>query len=203
MKSALTPRQQRVYDFIAREIQSRGLPPTVREIARQFSLSVGAVQGYLRALEMKGSITRAKERARGLFLTVKAELAPKLRLPILGRVPAGVPLEAITDIEDYLSVDESIAKQANFALRVRGDSMTPAIYDGDLVLVKYTRQANNGDIVIAFLEDEGEATVKTLRKDGSDLFLEAINPRYRPIKDRPFEIVGKVTSLIRTFFQSP
>jgi len=201
MKDALTPHQQRIFDFIARQIESKGLPPTIREIGTNFSLSIGAVQGYLDVLERKGAISRARDRARGLFLAVRKQIDERLRLPILGRVPAGVPLEAITDVEDYLSVDEAIAKQANFALRVKGDSMTPDICEGDLVLVKHTPQAHNGDVVIALMDDDGEATVKTFRRAGEELFLEAANPKYRPIKGRPFRVVGKVTSLIRTFFR--
>lgn len=199
MNNNLTPKQNKVYLFIARRIDSLGFPPTIREMAEHFSCNIGTIQAYLRALEKKGAIKKLKEQARGIMIVGK-KLKDQFRIPILGRVVAGVPLEAISDTEDYLSVDESIAKQANFALRVRGDSMAPEFHEGDLVLVKHTPQADNGDVVIALLEDEGAATVKRLRKKGKEMILEATNPRYAPIVGRPFTVIGKVTSLIRTFY---
>jgi repressor LexA len=200
MTDELTKSQQRVFDVIADKIQKTGLPPTIREIAERLSVSIGAVQDHLDALEKKGVLKRVKDRARGLLIAGRRDVGQKVSLPILGRVPAGLPLEAISNVEDYLSIDESIAKQANFVLRIKGDSMSPEIHDGDLALVKTTQVAENGDIVVAMLQDDGEATVKTLRRKGRDIFLEAINPSYAPIQGRPFTIVGKVTSLIRTFF---
>jgi repressor LexA len=123
----------------------------------------------------------------------------KLRLPILGRVPAGQPLEAIADVEDYLAVDEAIAKSANFALRVKGDSMFPEINDGDVVLVQSTNVAQNGDVVVATVDDN-EATVKRLRRVGGDVYLQPANPAYPIIRGKDINVVGRVTSLIRTFF---
>lgn len=200
MTDTLTDRQQNILDFISEQIQDAGYPPTIREIGKKFSISIGAVQGHIEALERKGVLKKAKDHARGLIIAARREVAGKIGLPILGRVVAGVPLEAISNVEDYLSVDESIAKQANFVLRVKGDSMFPEFREGDLVLVKNTEAANNGDVVIAYLEDEAEATVKRLRRKGKDIFLEAANPKYLPIRDRSFTVIGRVTSLIRTFF---
>ncbi len=199
MTNELTQRQKKVLDYITRQVDGAGMPPTIREIGAQFSISIGTVQGYLRALEKKGVIKKAKERARGLMISARKSIGAKIRLPILGRVAAGNPLEAISDIEDYLSVDEHIAKQANFVLRVKGDSMMPEMREGDLVLVKTAKTADSGDVIIAYLEDDGEATVKRLRKRGAHAYLEPANPKYSPIMDKPFSVVGKVTSLIRTF----
>lgn len=194
----LTPPQRRVLDFIEGQVRRSGIPPTVREIARRLSVSIGTVQGHLSTLERKGVIEKTPETARGLAVAARRDDRKKLRLPVLGRVPAGVPIEAISNVEDYLSVDEAIARRANFVLRVKGDSMLPDIREGDLVLVQTTPMADNGDVVIAYVDD-GEATVKRLRKAEREMYLEAANPAYPPIKKR-FTIVGKVTSLIRTFF---
>jgi repressor LexA len=194
----LTSRQQEIYNFIASEIQTAGLPPTVREIAGHFDIFPKAVQDHLAALEKKGVLHRAKDRARGLIMEARGALQ-KIRIPILGRVPAGQPLEAIADVEDYLAVDEAIAKSANFALRVKGDSMFPEINDGDVVLVQSTNVAQNGDVVVATVDDN-EATVKRLRRAGGDVYLQPANPAYPIIRGKDINVVGRVTSLIRTFF---
>ena len=194
----LTSRQQEIYNFIASEIQTAGLPPTVREIAGHFDIFPKAVQDHLAALEKKEVLRRAKDRARGLIMEARGAVQ-KLRLPILGRVPAGQPLEAIADVEDYLAVDEAIAKSANFALRVKGDSMFPEINDGDVVLVQSTNVAQNGDVVVATVDDN-EATVKRLRRVGGDVYLQPANPAYPIIRGKDITVVGRVTSLIRTFF---
>lgn len=194
----LTSRQQEIYNFIASEIQTAGLPPTVREIAGHFDIFPKAVQDHLAALEKKGVLRRAKDRARGLIMEARGAVQ-KLRLPILGRVPAGQPLEAIADVEDYLAVDEAIAKSANFALRVKGDSMFPEINDGDVVLVQSTNVAQNGDVVVATVDDN-EATVKRLRRVGGDVYLQPANPAYPIIRGKDITVVGRVTSLLRTFF---
>jgi repressor LexA len=194
----LTSRQQEIYNFIASEIQTAGIPPTVREIAGHFDIFPKAVQDHLAALEKKGVLHRAKDRARGLIMEARGALQ-KIRIPILGRVPAGQPLEAIADVEDYLAVDEAIAKSANFALRVKGDSMFPEINDGDVVLVQSTSVAQNGEVVVATVDDN-EATVKRLRRAGGDVYLQPANPAYPIIRGKDITIVGRVTSLIRTFF---
>ena len=175
------------------------MPPTVREIAAHFKIFPKAVQDHISALERKGALTKAKDRARGLMLEVRKVVNEQFRVPILGRVPAGAPLEAIADIEDYLAVDEAMARRANFALRVKGDSMAPQILDGDMVLVKNTPVAENGETVVATLED-GESTVKRFRRHGRQICLEPVNPAYPVIRSPHIKIVGVVTSLIRTFF---
>ncbi|MGQ0644033.1 MAG: transcriptional repressor LexA [Elusimicrobiota bacterium] len=196
MDARPTPAQAKIFDFVARQVRREGLPPTVREIAAAFKVSIGTVQDHLAALERKGLLNKAPEKARGLLIPLKSDAARQRRLPILGRVPAGNPIEAISDVADYLSVDEEIAKRANFALRVKGDSMHPRIEDGDMVLVRITPTAQDGDIVVAYFQEEGEATVKLFRRKGADPYLEPINPKYSPIT-KPFSILGTVTSLIR------
>ncbi len=198
MNKPLTKRQKNVLSYITKQIQQKGIPPTIREIGAHFSLSIGAIQDHLKNLEKKGVLKKTKERARALMVSVKKDINEKIRLPILGSVKAGIPIEAISNVEDYLSVDEAIAKQANFVLRVKGDSMEPELHENDMVLVKITETARNGDVVVAYTQDH-EATVKKFRSNGRQIYLEASNPEYPPIK-KDFSIAGKVTSLIRTYF---
>ena len=195
----LTERQKEIYGFIVRQIEKSGIPPTVREIAKHFGVFPKAVQDHIAALERKGVLRRAKDTARGLLLGARKLAEAQVRLPILGRVSAGIPLEAIAEVEDYLAVDEAIAKRANFVLRVKGDSMSPELADGDMVLVQNTSVAEDRAIVVAAVDD-GEATVKRLRRVGREIFLEPINPAYPLIRGRRITVVGKVTSLIRTYF---
>ncbi len=201
MNNELTLKQRKILDFIASQIREQNLPPTIREIGKHFSIFPRAVQDHLAALEKKGVLKRTKDRARGLSPTDTSLLSgKKTMIPILGRVVAGVPLEAISNVEDFFAVDEAIAKKANFALRVKGDSMEPELHENDLVLVRVTETAESGDLVVAYLTEDGEATVKRLRRKGASVFLEAENPQYSPIVNRPFTVVGKVTSHIRTYF---
>ncbi len=195
----LTNRQTQIYQFLQQKIQTSGFPPTVREIGRHFRIYPKAVQDHLAALERKGVLHRAKETARGIVLEARGLVSAHLRIPILGRVPAGMPLEAISEVEDYLAVDEAIAKRANFALRVKGDSMVPDLRDGDLVLVRNQPTAQNGDIVVATV-DGGDATVKKFRRVGRDVFLEPSNKAFPILRGQELAVIGCVTSLIRTFF---
>lgn len=190
----LTPPQSRVYEFIRRQIRENGLPPTIREIGTHFDIAIGTVQDHLAILERKGYVKRSRG-ARHLTICVQSA-APDGRLPILGSVPAGPPAEAISNAEDFLSVDPAIAKQADYILRVRGHSMHPDIQDGDLVMVELTQRAESGEIVVASLDD-GDATVKRLRRKGGEVFLEALNPAFESIHNKAFAVVGKVKSLIR------
>jgi repressor LexA len=200
MPSELTDKQRRVLDFIAGQIRETGLPPTVREIAKRFSVFPKAVQDHIAALEEKGALRRVKDRARGLVVTGSPVAPGGVPLPVLGSVPAGMPAEALAQTDDFFSVDEAIAKKANFALRVKGDSMYPTLWEGDLVLVQFTPSAEDGDIVVASVDGD-DATVKKLRKTTREVYLEPINPAYPVIRDREIAVVGRVTSLIRPFFK--
>lgn len=193
----LTPPQRKIFDFISQQVEEVGVPPTVREIARRFDVAIGTVQGHLKALDRKGVVRRMRDRARGLALAVKRDWTGSLRLPVLGRVPAGLPVEAVALADEHFPVPGEIAQGANFILRAKGDSMVPKIEDGDLLLVRLQEEAVEGDIVIAYVGDEGEATVKRFRRQGKRVFLQADNAKYAPIL-KPFKVAGRVTGLIRT-----
>jgi repressor LexA len=197
----LTSKQKQVLEYIAAHVRDSGIPPTIREIGSRFSIFPRAVQDHLAALERKGVLKRVKDQARGLIVAGRRMAEDLTRLPLLGSVPAGLPAEAIAETEEFFSVDEAIAKRANFALRVKGDSMYPTLWEGDVILVQFTPTADNGEIVVASVDGD-DATVKKLRKTGRETFLEAINPAYAPIKGRLITIVGRVTSLIRPFFKT-
>src|SRR5262249_35636528 len=111
---------------------------------------------------------------------------------------AGLPVEAIENTEDYIYLDRVLAKTANFVLRVKGDSMCPDILEGDLLLIKQCADAQNGDTVVAHVDD-CDATVKRLRKASGQVWLEAANPRYAAIRSESLRLVGRVVGLVRKF----
>jgi len=192
----LTDKQQEVLMFIRRKVRE-GLPPTIREIAAEFSFSsTGTVRDYLKALFRKGYILLNEKKSRAIELTEKAMLT----IPILGRVPAGVLVLAVENVEDYFNMDKLFSqKEELFFLRVKGDSMIGAgIMPDDLVLVKKQPCAQSGDIVVCRIDDE--VTVKILRNREGHLFLEPANKNYSiiPLNENS-QIVGKVITAIRKY----
>ena len=147
MKKEITASQKKVLDFIADYTSSENVPPTVREIARHFGFaSPGTVQDYLGALKSKGYISVKKNFYRGIEL-----LSPARGIPLLGRVRAGNPQEAIENVEKYIDVSRLFpTKNGTFALKVEGDSMSGSgIFEGDLAIVTKQQQAEDNDIVVA------------------------------------------------------
>lgn len=199
MPRSLTPRQVSILEFIAASTRENGAPPSRREIAAHFGITAGGLQKQIKALEAKGALRLPAGRAaRGLRIVGTQGNGAQVRLPLLGSVRAGVPVEAFESVESHLVFDPAVAGAADFALRVRGDSMEPSMREGDLALVQKTSQASSGETVIALVEGE-EATVKLFRRQGTEVWLEALNARYQPIRGRSFEIVGRVLGLVRSF----
>lgn len=196
MPLPLTPKQQTILSHIAASID-RGTPPTLHELARHFRLGLATIQEHIAALQSKGALTRQPGQARGLRIAGRTN-TPQARLPLLGRVPAGPPSTALTGHEDLVSLDKALAQGADYLLKVKGDSMAPDILEGDLVLVRQTQDAQDGDRVVALLDGD-EATVKFLRRKARQAWLEPANPRYKPIKGRPFTLAGKVVGLLRSY----
>jgi repressor LexA len=188
----LTPKQQRIFDFIHSYIEENHMAPSLRDIGDHFKLSVGTVQDQVEALRRKGFLKKEETKARGLRLPFGAG-----QIPVLGRVHAGVLHTAFENVESYVPVGAARSPAHHFALRVQGDSMIDAgILEGDIVVVRVRADANVGDVVVARVEDE--TTIKRLaRKDGR-LVLKPENPNYRIIED-PFELVGVVVELRRTY----
>ena len=205
----LTKRQKQILDFIIKSIDSYGFPPSTSEIQKGFSFkSPNAVQDHLVALEKKGCISRHPHKSRGIELLIHTNSRQETgngnaaEIPIVGQVAAGSPLLAQENLEGTLVVDKSIVKSPDnvFALRVKGDSMINAgILDGDFVLVHQQPIANQGEIVVALIEDE--ATVKRFYKEKNVIRLQPENENMLPIvvnpKDKNIQILGKVKGVIR------
>ena len=195
----LSPKQLEVLAFIRRFMESGGLPPTRGEIAEGLRLkNRQGIDQHLRALAAKGAIELIPGISRGIRL---AEAAPA-GLPLLGRIAAGAPILASSNIEDYVNVDPALFRPAaDFLLRVRGDSMKDAdILDRDLLAVHRTKQVRNGQIVVARLGEE--ATVKYYLRQGQRVRLEPANPDFAPIeidlREQELAIEGLATGVIRT-----
>ena len=194
-KKKLTDKQKNILKFIYQSIRQNQLPPTIREIAANFGFSsTGTVRDHLKALVKKGyiKITESKSRA------IEVLRENLFSIPIIGKVQAGLPSLAVEEIEGYLDLDSLVfSDQSTFALRVKGDSMIEAgILADDLVLVKRQDMAQTGEIVVALIGEE--ATVKYLKKQDRDFYLEPANPKYQPIHiDERVSIVGKVISVVR------
>ena len=212
----MTKMQQRIYDYIARMIQTQGYPPSVREIGEAVGLkSPSTVHFHLKHMEELGVLTKGAGKGRAITLArmpqpaaaVPAEPVqprqeepeiPAGKVPIVGSVAAGTPILAQECIEDYLTFDTAGRDGEYFALRVRGESMLYAgILPDDLVVVHQQQDARNGEIVVALLGDE--ATVKRLQRKGNEVWLLPENPDYSPIDGRHATILGKVSAVIRTY----
>jgi repressor LexA len=204
MKNELTERQKEVFEFLKDFLRERGFPPTLREIASHFGLrGPKAPQKTLNILERKGYIRKVPGGSRAIEILSYPQfsLTHILSVPIVGRVRAGEPLLAIENIEGYINLDRSLVSSGDvFLLRVQGDSMIEAhIQDGDFALVKPQPNAENGEIVVALIEDE--ATIKRIFKKRDLIRLEPANPKMEPIVvkkgEKKITIVGKVVGIFR------
>lgn len=205
MSKGLTAKQQAILAFLRAETARRGFPPTIREIGARFGLrSTGSVRDHLRALERKGHIGRRRHLSRGIVLAAAPRPqrpTPRPAIPLLGDIAAGPPQLAIESALDSLPLDPALFGGGDlFALRVRGDSMRDAgIYEGDHVVVRRQATADNGDIVVALLDDE--ATVKRFFHEGRRVRLQPENPDLKPIFLKPnqieLQLLGKVVGVLR------
>jgi len=201
MAAPLTPTQRRVLDFLREFVERHRFAPTAAEIAGRFGIAVKNGFYYLELLERKGYIRRKRHHPRRIEFAGENLSRSAVRIPVLGRVPAGGPREAIEEVEGELLLDPGLVGEGEvFSLRVKGDSMTGAhICDGDHVLVRSQARAEEGEIVVAVID--GEATVKRFRRWKGKVRLEAANPAYPPIvvpAGAPsFRIAGKVVGVYR------
>jgi len=199
----LPERQKLILQVIEEAVRRQGYPPTVREIGTAVGLcSPASVQGHLTSLEAKGYIRRGTSKRRALELvrptgSVSAGGTRKAaQVPLVGRVAAGVPLLAEDNIEEFMDIPHFFGGEGSFALRVVGTSMIKAgIFDVDLVVVRRQEDADNGDIVVALLEDE--ATLKRFFREADQVRLQPENDAMEPIFTRNPQIVGKVTGVLR------
>jgi repressor LexA len=201
----LTPRQQTVLDFIRHFFAERGYAPTIAEIRDGLGLaSTSTVHKHLKTLEEKGHIDSLPKKSRGLSMKpTPSTSSGGIEIPMLGYVTAGQPIE-INEVPETINLPETmIGKGETFVLEVKGDSMIDeAIKDGDLVIVEKRQFANNGDMVIACIENE-EVTLKRIYKEGKRVRLQPSNPVMQPIiiKNRDVTIKGIVIGVLRTYLR--
>ncbi|GAB94312.1 repressor LexA [Kineosphaera limosa] len=215
VKRGLTGRQRKVLLVIRNSVESRGYPPSLREIGQAVGLtSPSSVAHQLGALERKGYLRRDPNRPRALEIVALPDNFPGAPtdedetgindqkpaasyVPVLGRIAAGVPITADEVVEDVFPLPKQIVGEGDlFLLKVSGDSMVDAaICDGDWVVVRQQPTADNGEIVAALLDNE--ATVKTFKRVDGHLWLMPHNPAYEPINGDHATILGKVTAVLR------
>ncbi len=229
----LTRKQLDLLEFIHKRVQRDGVPPSFDEMKDALDLrSKSGIHRLITALEERGFIRRLAHRARAIeivklpeALDSGATFVPKViegdkgtkrppansmtvqvhavELPVMGRIAAGVPIEAISEVSHTVSVPGQMVggKGHHYALEVKGDSMIDVgINDGDIVVIRETKTASNGDIVVALVKDQ-EATLKRFRQSGNTIALEAANPAYetRLYRDDQVKVQGRLVGLIRSY----
>jgi repressor LexA len=228
----LTRKQMELLDFIKVRLERDGVPPSFDEMKDALDLrSKSGIHRLITALEERGFIRRLAHRARALEIVklpeamersgfsprvikgdkpaapprgaMALEAVHAMELPVMGRIAAGVPIEAISHVSHHVAVPGSMlaGQGEHYALEVKGDSMIEAgINDGDIVVIRSQSTADNGDIVVALVEDS-EATLKRFRRKGSMIALEAANPAYetRVFPDHMVKVQGRLVGLIRNY----
>ena len=227
----LTRKQLDLLEFIHRRVQRDGVPPSFDEMKEALDLrSKSGIHRLITALEERGFIRRLAHRARAIEIiklpdalnkertfvpkVIEGDKAPPphnamavvahaVELPVMGRIAAGVPIEAISEVSHKVAVPGQMlsGKGHHYALEVKGDSMIDVgINDGDIVVIRETVTAENGDIVVALVEDQ-EATLKRFRQQGNTIALEAANPAYetRLYRDDQIKVQGCLVGLIRSY----
>lgn len=193
----LTTRQKEIKDFLDKVISKKGIAPTEREIAKKFKISPSTAHEHLETLEKKGYLEKAHGRARGIKISgMSSDL---IKVPLLGRIAAGQPIEAIENYDETISIMRSeLRSNGNYyALKVVGDSMIDdGIFDGDFVIIRKQETAENGQTVVAII-DENEATLKKIYKENGKFRLQPANPTLFPIYRDEVEVRGVVEKVIR------
>ncbi|MBI5361119.1 MAG: transcriptional repressor LexA [Planctomycetes bacterium] len=195
MENAHSKSREKILSCLQEWIDSRGCPPTLRELAEAAGFkSTCTVRYHLKKLRDAGLVRLKQGISRGI-MPVKRPM----EIPILGRISAGAPIDAIENIEGYIAFSDMFREIGNiFALRVKGDSMVNAgILDNDIVFIRKQQTAQNGEIVAALLGDE--AVVKRLELKAKSVRLISENPRYKPIVSNDIKILGKVIFVLRNY----
>src|SRR6195256_5632799 len=205
---AITRRQRQVYDFISEFVQKNGYSPSFEEIGQGLELSsLATVHKHISNLEKKGLLTRDYNRSRSIdLLPPKGKLKQSMNvntglvLPLMGRIAAGQPIEAV-ETPETISLADFVRSKEVFVLEVRGDSMQDeAILNGDYVLVEKARTAHNGDIIVA-LVDGSDATLKRFFREGENVRLQPSNSAMKPIivAGAAVEVQGRVIGVLRKY----
>jgi len=204
----VTARQRQIFQFINRFIEVHKQPPTIAEIGHHFKMSSSAsVHNIISALEREGLITKIPNVSRGIEIVKQETTTDEYEIPLLGRVAAGQPIEAILSHETIAVPRDMSGRGRMYALRVRGDSMIEEnIQDDDIIIVSAQQTAENGQVVVALL-DGNYATVKKFYREAEFIRLEPANPQFKPIfikTPERIQIQGIVRGLIRKYnYSSP
>lgn len=200
----LTERQREVLSFISAFTKAHNYPPTIREIAVHFEISVKGAYDHLSALKKKGCLRLTDKRSRTIEVvyneTNKDESEKLIHIPVLGTVAAGKPILAEENWEGTISIPPSMIKKQGeyFALNIRGDSMIDAgIIDGDLAVIEKRETANNGEIVVAVVEEA--VTLKRFYRESNRIRLQPENSAYSPIYCQDVRLLGKLSCIIRSY----
>jgi repressor LexA len=199
---ALTIRQKEILDFIKRYIARHKFPPTIREISQHFEISVKGAYDHVKAIEKKGYLRCDTNRSRALEVLdgeTHREEAEIIHVPMLGNVAAGRPLFAEENFEGSVPFPAGrLGSGQHFALHVKGDSMQDAgILDGDVAIFRQQNTADNGDIVVATVDEA--VTLKRFFKEKNRVKLQAENPLYPPIYTQNVRVLGKLACIIRSY----
>ena len=198
----LTHRQQEVFDFISSYIHNHKFPPTIREVADQFGISVKGSYDHIKALERKEFIHCDLNKSRTITVVVEDDDShPEVKkIPLLGEVAAGKPLFAEENFDGDIELPSDYVKTGSqvFAVKVKGDSMKDAgILSGDIAVINHQETANNGEIVVAMVEDA--VTLKKVYMEKNRIKLESENAAYPPIYTQSARILGKLTYIVRSY----
>ena len=198
---SLTPKQLRVLTYIRDYTSAHGYAPTMQELADEFGVSKVTVFEHITALQAKGFLKRSRHKARSLQLSGDYSFPDErsTRLPLVGTIAAGRPIEAVEDRESLDLEELFVSPHKTFVLRVRGDSMVEDnICDGDYVVCEQRETARDGETVVALL-DEGEATLKRYYREPDGIRLQPANPKYQPIRVKDVKVQGVVVGVVRRF----
>lgn len=197
----LTKRQKEILSYLQAYLEENEISPTLDEIAQHFGIaSLNAVYKHLNVLEERGFIRRLSNRARSIQI-IQEERGGLPTLPLLGRIAAGRPIDAIAGNEEITVPEEMMTRGQNFVLQVEGDSMIDEhIQDGDLIIVEHRDHAINGETVVALIDDE-QATLKKFFREGKTIRLQPANPTMDPIfvNEQQLRIQGVVVGLMRRY----
>jgi repressor LexA len=199
----LTERQKEVLSYIAGYIKKHSYPPTIRDIAENFSMSVKGAHDHITALKRKKYLKQDGQRSRTLELVRSKEsedFGEMTKIPIVGTVAAGIPILSEENWEGSLLVDQSILKKNRtyFAVRVRGDSMIGAgIMDGDMAVIEKANLVRNSEIAMVVVDEA--VTLKRFYRENSRIRLQSENPAYKPIYCKDLRIIGRLFQVIRNY----
>jgi len=203
----LTKRQKEVLTFIVDYIKKHSYPPTIRDIADHFAISVKGAYDHVTALKRKNYLKKNDNRSRTMELVqakVEEDLGMVTKIPIVGTVAAGVPILSEENYDGTITLHQSMLKKSRtyFAVRVRGDSMSGVgIMDGDMAIIEKRNTVDNGEIAVAVVDEEGNdaVTLKRFYKEKTRFKLQAENPKYKPIFCQDVRILGRLAQIVRYY----